>query len=74
MRWSTRSRVFRLSGGSYAEGKGIAIDANNNVHVTGMAASSQGKWNWVTRQRFAATGAWSTTDLFSLAANQDTVG
>ena len=47
---------FRLSGGSYGEGRGITIDASNNVHVTGLAASSQGKWNWVTRQRTAATG------------------
>lgn len=72
-KWSTVDD-FRLSGGSYAEGKSLAVDANNNVHVTGMAATSQGKWNWVTRQRSAATGAWSTTDLYSLAASQDTEG
>lgn len=72
-KWSTVDD-FRLSGGSYAEGKGIAIDSNNNVHVTGMAAFSQGKGNWVTRQRSAATGAWSTIDTFSLAAVQDTAG
>ena len=72
-KWSTMDD-FKLSGGSYAEGKGIAVDSNNNVHVTGMATFSPGKWNWVTRQRSAATGAWSTSDTFSLASGQDTVG
>ena len=52
----------------------MTIDSGNNVHVTGMAAFSPGKWNWVTRQRSAATGTWSTTDTFSLSPNQDTVG
>ena len=72
-KWSTVDE-FRLSGGSYAEGRGIKIDSNNNVHITGMATSPQGNWNWVTRQRSAATGTWSTTDLFSLAPNQTTQG
>jgi hypothetical protein len=48
------------------------VDANNNVHVTGFGATT--KTNWVTRQRSAATGAWSTTDVFSLAANNNTQG
>ena len=70
-KWSTVDQ-FNLPGGTYAEGRGITIDSNDNVHVTGMASSTQ--LNWVTRQRSAATGTWSTTDLFSLAANQTTVG
>ena len=70
-RWSTVDQ-FNLPGGTYAEGRGITIDSNDNVHVTGMASSTQ--LNWVTRQRSAATGTWSTTDLFSLAPNQTTFG
>jgi hypothetical protein len=69
--WTTVDQ-FNLPSGTYAEGRSIAIDRNNNVHVTGMASSSQ--LNWITRQRSAATGAWSTTDLFSLAPNQRSFG
>lgn len=65
---------FRLSGGSYAEGRGIAVDPNNNIHITGMATSSQSNWNWVIRQLSAATGTWSTTDVFSLAPGQNSYG
>ena len=38
------------------------------------AADEDGIGRWVTRQRSAATGTWSTTDLFSLAPNQTTFG
>ena len=69
--WSTVDQ-FSLPSGSYAEGRGITVDLNNNVHVTGMASSTQR--NWVTRQRAATTGLWSTTDLFSPAANQTATG
>jgi hypothetical protein len=69
--WSTVDQ-FNLPSGTYAEGRGITVDASNNVHVTGMASSTQ--LNWVTRKRSAATGTWSTTDLFSLAPNQTTFG
>ncbi len=70
-KWSTVDQ-FNLPSGTYAEGRGITIDSNDNIHVTGMASSTQ--LNWVTRQRSAATGTWSTTDLFSLAANKTTFG
>lgn len=69
--WSTVDQ-FSLPSGSYAEGRGIAVDSQNNLHVTGMASSTQ--WNWVTRQRSATTGLWSTTDLFTLASNKTTRG
>jgi hypothetical protein len=70
-KWNTVNQ-FKLPSGTYAEGRGIAIDANDNIHVTGMASSTQ--LNWVTRLQSAATGTWSTTDLFSLAPNQATFG
>jgi hypothetical protein len=72
-KWSTVDD-FRLTGGDYAEGRAITVDFSNNVLVTGRAATSQGKWSWVTRQRSATLGTWSTSDLFSLAADQDTTG
>jgi hypothetical protein len=70
-KWSTVDQ-FKLPGGSYAEGSGITVDANDNVHVIGMASTTQ--INWVARQRSAATGTWSTTDLFSLADGHTTWG
>ncbi len=70
-KWSTVDQ-FTMTSGTSAEARGIAVDANNNVHVTGLATSTQK--NWVTRQRSAATGAWSTSDLFSMSANRTTEG
>ena len=69
--WSTVDE-FRLPSGSYGEANAIAIDTNNNVHVTGMASTTQ--VNWVTRQRSAATGTWTTSEVFSLAPNQTSWG
>lgn len=46
---------------------GVTVDRNNDVHVTGFRAS--GVRHWVTRQRSAVTGLWSTTDDFNLALN-----
>jgi hypothetical protein len=63
---------FTLTSGSPAEARGIAVDANNNVHVTGFGTTT--KKNWVTRQRSATTGAWSTSDVFSLGSNNNTEG
>ncbi|MFN0129213.1 MAG: hypothetical protein ACKV19_21295 [Verrucomicrobiales bacterium] len=70
-KWSTADQ-FSLASGAAAEARGITVDASNTVHVTGKASSTQ--TNWVTRQRAAATGTWSTTDLFSLAPNGTTAG
>jgi hypothetical protein len=69
--WSTVDQ-FNLPSGIYAEGRGITVAPNGNIHVTGMASSTQ--LNWVTRERSAETGTWSTTDNFSLAPNQRSYG
>jgi hypothetical protein len=77
-KWATVDE-YRSANATNAEGRRIAIDASNNVHVTGMATfptspHDYGNWRWVTRQRSATTGTWSITDMFSLATNQDSEG
>jgi hypothetical protein len=61
----------------------MAVDAAGNVCVTGgfienrVTALPQGGYSystvesWFTRQYLAATGQWSTTDLFSYSTNQN---
>ena len=56
-----------------AQAYGVTVDGTDNVHVTGAAWSSSLR-HWITRQRSAATGGWSTTDDFSMASNGSSQG
>ena len=51
-----------------AQAYGVTVDGTNNVHVTGAGWTSSLR-HWITRQRSAVTGAWSTTDDFSLGSS-----
>lgn len=66
--WTTVDQ-FQGSNGS-AQAFGVAVDSNDNVHVTGTgwSGSSSSVRHWITRQRFAASGLWATTDDFFLAS------
>jgi len=64
--------------------RSIAIDAAGNICVTGQfldyyvlygtnSTTYGANWTWFTRQYSAATGEWSTTDLFSYSTNMQGV-
>jgi hypothetical protein len=70
-----------VPGGYYPYATSIAVDAAGNVCVTGeviqnVATTNSGgvtygsTQSWFTRQYSAATGQWSTTDLFSYSTNK----
>ena len=58
--------------GSNGWARGIAVAPNGDVHVTGYGGGSPRRW--ITRQRSAATGLWSTTDDFVHPVNPRTFG
>ena len=47
----------------------MIVTANNEVHVTGYGSSPSTPNRWLTRQRSAVTGLWSTTDDFATASS-----
>jgi hypothetical protein len=54
----------------YPVAKSIAVDAAGNVCVTGVLLdNTRAVDSWFTRQYVAATGQWSTTDMFSYSAD-----
>ena len=67
--WSTFDQYQYPSGS--AQALGVTVDVNNNVHVTGTAwtGPSSSYRHWITRQRSAITGIWSTSEDFSLASS-----
>ena len=58
-----RYPVSNGTAGAYA----VTVAPNDDVFVTGYGASPTAPIRWVTRQYAAATGAWTTTDDFSLS-------
>lgn len=66
--WTTVDQFQYLNGS--AQAYAVTVDRNDDVHVTGTAwTASSSLRHWITRQRSAATGAWSTTEDFSMASN-----
>jgi hypothetical protein len=54
----------------YPSAKSIAVDAAGNVCVTGVLFDNTSAVDsWFTRQYQAATGQWSTTDIFSYSSS-----
>jgi hypothetical protein len=70
--WSTIEQLVNPAGSSAASG--VTADLSGDVHVTGYYQPASENARWITRQRSAATGAWSTTDDFSLASTDDAAG
>jgi hypothetical protein len=59
-----------IPGVRYPSAKSIAVDAAGNVCVTGVYIENNTVVDtWFTRQYRAATGQWSTTDIFSYSTN-----
>ena len=70
--WTTVDQ-FQLPGGT-AVASAVTVDRNNDVHVTGSGLSSATGCRWITRQRSAVNGLWSTTDNFAFASGSSSAG
>jgi hypothetical protein len=73
-----------VSGGSYRYPTSIAVDAAGNLCVAGElieyvvttnsgSVSYSSKQSWLARQYSAATGQWSTSDVFSYSTNKPAI-
>lgn len=65
--WSTIDQLAIPLGSAAAVG--VTVDPYDDVHVTGFVQPASENARWLTRQRSATSGAWSTTEDFSMASS-----